>query len=104
MQPRTLLHPTETFGIHFDKLCEALGDSADAFGSDLAKALERIKQYKWDGSLPIRPHGSSGTDFSCPINEEFILVFSRETDRTGEGVPLTVHLHLQTIESVATVE
>jgi len=104
VEPRTLLHPTETFGVHFDKLCEALGDSADALGFDLAKALRKIKLYKWDGSLPIRPHGSSGTDFSYPINEEFIVVFSRQTDRTGEGVPLTIHLYLQTIESVATAE
>lgn len=104
MQPRTLLHPTPTFGIHFDKLCEALGDSADALGSDLAKALKEIKQYKWDGSRPVRQHGSSGTDFSYPINEEFILVFSRETDRTGEGAPLTIHLYLKTIERVPTAE
>ena len=100
MRPRTLLHPTETFYVHFDKLHEALGDFAEELENDLAKTLKGIAAHDWDDPLPATQHGSSGRDFAYPINKRFVLVVSVQTDRTGEGVPLMTHLYLKTIEHV----
>jgi hypothetical protein len=66
------------------------------FKADLANALKNLEQSPWD--KPFQQHGSSGHDFSCQINKEFLLVFKRETDRDSAGHPLLVHFYLKTIE------
>jgi hypothetical protein len=91
------LHPTDRFYRHLDVLLEALDDNEE-FEADLANALKSLEKSSWDA--PFKRHGLSGHDFACPINNEFLLVFRRETDRDAHGRPLLIHFYLKTIERV----
>jgi hypothetical protein len=94
---RTQLHPTDRFYLHLDVLLEALDDN-ERFGADLAKTLKTLEAYNWDDNPSLKPHGKSGLEFSFPINDEFLLIFRRETDRNSEGKPSLAHFYLMTIE------
>jgi hypothetical protein len=76
-------------------LLEAL-EKDEEFESDLAKALTTLQQSEFD--KPFQRHGNFGSDFSLPINREFVLIFRRETDRDGQQHPIRVHFYLKTIE------
>jgi hypothetical protein len=89
------LHPTRRFYKHLDVLLDALGDD-ETFNDDLAKALKSLHESGWDRSF--ESHGNSGSDFSYPINSEFVLIFRRTTDRYDEGKPKLIHFYLKTIE------
>jgi hypothetical protein len=78
-----------------DVLLDALGDD-DTFERNLGRALTGLQQS--DYNRQFDRHGHSGYDFSFPIDEEFVLVFRRDTDRTGQGQPIRVHFYLKTIE------
>jgi hypothetical protein len=78
-------------------------EDADQFGLDLANAIEFLSKYSWEqNDVPLTPHGRLGSDFSYPINSEFLLITHRKTDRTGEGKPLLFHFFLETIEQIKT--
>jgi hypothetical protein len=98
------LHPTNTFFDHLDILEDALGArERDRFYNDLTHALNALKTDDWDQNevaAKIAPHGSSGRDFSYPINNEFLLVFRRDTDRV-EDKPVRIHLFLKTVERIS---
>ena len=98
------LHPTSTFFDHLDILEDALGArEVDQFYSDLTRALKALKNNDWDKNEvteKIKSHGSSGRDFSYPINHEFLLVFRRDTDRV-EDKPVRIHLFLKTVERIS---
>lgn len=99
----TQLHPTRRFYDHLDVLLDALEEEADQFEAALADALEALAAYDWSkehSESLLRPHGHSGRDFSYPINDEFLLIVRRETDRV-EHKPQMVHLFLKTIERVS---
>ena len=92
------IHVPPDFYRKYETLCEALEDAAEAFEDKLAQLVISLNSYRWDGHLPIKQHGHTGRDFSCRIDDEFTLVFRRETDRDGEGHPLHEHLYLLTLE------
>ena len=89
------LHPTPRFYRHLDVLLEAFEED-DEFESDLANAVTTLQQSEFD--RPFQRHCNFGSDFSYPINREFVLIFRRETDRDGQLHPIRVHFYLKTIE------
>ena len=89
------LHPTD----EFFKSCRILGrEAGEPALKALSSALIQLKSYAWDGSLPIRPHGSSGRTFGYPFHPPYLLVFDRDTERDAGKRPVRIRLALLTIE------
>jgi len=99
----THLHSYRSFTLIMDKLSDVLDESyAEEFEDDLAKTIDKLVAcYKSDcpsDDLPIKPHGHSGSEFECPINEDAVLIFRLSTDHNGPGKLLAVHIFLRNIE------
>jgi len=98
------IHPTEKFDRALDTFLDAIEsyepDSQETkalvkeFEDELATAITNLKKHPFD----LKPHGHSGSEFSCPLNEALSLILRRETERTGDGEPLKIHLFLLAIE------
>src|SRR5215467_7545295 len=98
---KNFLHPTQSYWDALEDICAPLGDAEDEFLEALDNAIRKLEDYRWDGSLHIEPYGHTGSEFSLVIDEEFRLVFIRETYRADEGKTIkSIHLTLIDIEPV----
>ncbi len=93
-----LVIPSDTFYERLSSLDEELGSStADAL-SALVEALKRLKSYAWDGSLPLKPYGSSGSSYEYEFYPGFVFTFRRETERDRWKQPVRIKLVLKSVQ------
>lgn len=76
-----------------------MGEEAKAILHDLARAVIDLDNYKWDGSLPIKPYGLYGDEFSFAFHAQYVFIFRRYTERDERKQPVRVHIYLEVIGS-----
>jgi len=91
--------PTKTFCENFSLFLENRGEKSSSVRS-LVEAIKQLKSYDWDGSLPIKPYGSSGDSFAFSFSNGYIFTFRRETKRDERKQPIFINLYLKTIQSL----
>lgn len=93
-----LVIPSDTFYERLSSLDEELGSSAADALTALVEALEKLKSYAWDGSLPLKPYGASGSSYAYEFYPGFVFTFRRETDRGPGKQPVRIKLFLKSVQ------
>ena len=91
------IHPTNSFYEDVRILCEQLGGAADRVLIQISDAVDAL--YKAPADPPVQPLvWWRGSTFTYPIGEEFLLVFTRTTDRDpSTSRPTLIHLYLKNV-------
>ncbi len=91
--------PTNTFYEHFSLLADHHGRISVPVNA-LIQAMQKLKDYAWDGSLPISPYGSGGDSFAFRFHPGYMFTFQRYTERDSHKQPVRIKLFLKTIQRV----
>jgi hypothetical protein len=88
---------TKSFSKDIWALQDELGDAAHPILDLLANCIQRLKNYGWDDSLPVKPYGLFGDSYSYAISPDYCFTFKSVTDRDERKSPITEHYHLKNL-------
>ncbi len=90
LDPTVKIHVTRSFARDIASLQDALGSKAELVLDLLAESFEKLRKYKWDGSLPIRPYGIYGDSFAYDFAADYTFTFKNITDSDERKLSVVV--------------
>jgi hypothetical protein len=94
LEPTVKIHVTRGFARDVAALQDHLGGKAELVLDILAESFEKLKGYKWDDSLPIKPYGIYGDSFSFDFTEDYSFTFKNITDSDERGLLVIVEHYI----------